>query len=137
TATSGVWVGEAACTPGATPARQRVMRAMVLIMRMNLAPEIPGPRVLEICRWISLLVRDGLGDDVLLEAGRRRAMDHRVGVLDPDPVRPVVGLHDVHYGVVGLPVRPVALPLEHHGECRDRPGAGLDDPLHRVLVGER
>src|SRR5207237_3942016 len=64
------------------------------------------------------------------------AVDHRVGVFHAHAVGPAVGLHDVHDRVVGVLGRPVALPLQHHGERGDRLRAGLDHALHRVVVGE-
>ena len=45
-------------------------------------------------------------------------------------------LDDVHDGVVRLTVRPVPLPLEHYGQRRDRLRAGLDHPLHGIVVCE-
>src|SRR5438552_1736240 len=82
------------------------------------------------------LLRRSRGDDVLREARRRGAVDHRVGVLHAHAVGPAVGLHDVHHRVVRVLVRPIALPLEHHGERGDRLGARLDHALHRVVVSE-
>src|ERR1700690_3721833 len=38
---------------------------------------------------------------------------HRVRVLDSDPISSVMVLHDVHDGIVGFLVSPVALPLQH------------------------
>src|SRR4051794_27783914 len=53
-------------------------------------------------RAASLLVCRGAGRDAVFgELRRRGAVDHRVGVLHADAVRPEVGLHDVEDRVVG------------------------------------
>src|SRR5216684_1780009 len=56
------------------------------------------------------------GNRVLREFRGRRAVHHRVHVLDADPVGSVVVLHDVHHGIVSFFVSPVALPLQHGGK---------------------
>src|SRR5246127_2764761 len=61
-------------------------------------------------------------------------MHHGVGVFDADAVRTEVSLHHIHDGVVGVTLRPVALPLEHRGKSGDGLCAGLDNPAHRVVV---
>src|SRR6266481_5800704 len=77
-----------------------------------------------------------LGNRVLGEFRGWRAVYHRVHVLDADPVGSVVVLHDVHHGIVGALVGPIALPFEHDRQRRDRLCAGLNDALHRVVVSE-
>src|SRR3954452_19920907 len=67
--------------------------------------------------------------------GRRLAVDHRVGVLDPLPVRPGVLEHDLHHRVVRLLARPVPWELQEHLLPGDRHRPGLDDPLHGAAVG--
>src|ERR1700721_1892315 len=42
------------------------------------------------------------------------AVDHRVGVFDAHAVSAGMVLLDIHHGVIRIPLRPVALPLEHH-----------------------
>src|SRR5580658_10052016 len=79
---------------------------------------------------------NGNGDCVLGKFRGRCTMHHRVRILDANPVRSIVGLHDVHHGVVGPAVGPIALPFEHDLEGRDRPCAGLHDALHRVVVSK-
>src|SRR5882762_612448 len=62
----------------------------------------------------SLLVSNGGSrNGVFGELRGWSAVHHRVRVLDSDPVGPVMVLHNVHHGIVGLPVSPVALPLQH------------------------
>ena len=62
----------------------------------------------------SLLVGgNSSGNHVLGKFRGWRTVHHGVRVLDTDPVGSVVVLHDVHHGVVGVLVRPVALPFEH------------------------
>src|SRR6202795_3314807 len=55
-----------------------------------------------------------LRNRVLREFRGRRAVDHRVHVLDADPVGSVVALHDVHHCIVSALVGPIALPFEQH-----------------------
>src|SRR5712691_11407196 len=52
------------------------------------------------------------GNRVLREFRGRRAVHHRIHVLDSDPVGSIVVLHDVHHGIVSFFVSPVALPLQ-------------------------
>src|SRR6266478_6748823 len=52
-------------------------------------------------RRVLLVSCDGNGDCILGKFRVRRAVDHRVRVLDADPVGSVVVLHDVHYRIVG------------------------------------
>src|ERR1700722_9431149 len=61
----------------------------------------------------SLFVSYCSGHGVFGKFRGRSAVHHRVGVLDPDPVSSVVGLHNVHHGIVSFPVSPVALPFQH------------------------
>src|SRR5271170_3708200 len=62
----------------------------------------------------SLLVSQvGSGNGVFRQLRGWSAVDHRVRVLDSDPVGSVVGFHNVHHGIVSSPVSPVALPLQH------------------------
>src|SRR5205823_6763502 len=123
-----------------------VMRASVLRScawaRPTVAPTLT-PTTLRNSRrftWRALSVLlVGLGarpHDVFGKFRRRRLVHHGVGVFHTDAVRAIVGLHDVHDRIVGVPRRPIALPLEHHGERGDRLRAGLDHALHRVVVGE-
>ena len=63
-------------------------------------------------------------------------MYHRVGVLNADTVSTTMRLHDVHHRIVCIFQRPIALPLQHHHDRRDGLGAGLNHPLHRVVVRE-
>src|SRR6266403_5537744 len=83
-----------------------------------------------------LLVARSRRDHVRGKHRRRCVVHHGVHVLDTDAVRAVVGLHDVHDGVVRVLLRPVALELEHDLQRRDRLRARLDHPLHRVVVRE-
>src|SRR6266481_588212 len=76
------------------------------------------------------------GNRVLREFRGRRAVHHRVHVLDADPVGSVVVLHDVHHRIVGALVGPIALPFEHDRQRSDRLCAGLNDALHRVIVSK-
>src|SRR5258706_636625 len=88
-------------------------------------------------RPCSLLVSYGSSGNVIFgELSRRSAMYHRVCVLDSDPISSVMALHNVHHGIVGFPVGPVALPLQHGGKRRHWFCAGLDDSLHRVVMSE-
>src|SRR5260370_37263152 len=63
-------------------------------------------------------------------------MYHGVRVLDADSVGSVVALHDVHHGIVGSAMGPIALPFEHDLHGRDWLCASLDDTLHRVVVSK-
>ena len=63
-------------------------------------------------------------------------MYHRVGVLNADTVSTTMRLHDVHHRIICIFRRPIALPLQHHHDRRDGLGAGLNHPLHRVVVRE-
>src|SRR5271168_400030 len=76
------------------------------------------------------------GNGVLGKLRGRRTVHHRVRVLDAAPVGSVVVLHDVHHGVVGTLVGPIALPFEHDLHRRDRLRAGLNHALHRVVVSK-
>jgi hypothetical protein len=40
-------------------------------------------------------------------------------------------MDDIHHGVIGIPLCPVVLPLEHHLNPSDRFCSGLLDPSHR------
>src|SRR5712675_3759488 len=53
------------------------------------------------------------GNRVLGKFRGRRTVHHGVCVLDADPVGSVVVLHDVHHGVVGTAMGPIALPFQH------------------------
>src|SRR5580765_3582933 len=65
-----------------------------------------------------------------------QAMDHGVSVFDPNTIGSEMRSHDVHDGVVGSLLSPIALPFEHDGHRGDRLCAGLNDTLHRVLVSK-
>src|SRR2546428_5693165 len=67
-----------------------------------------------------LLVARRRRDHVLGKHRRGCVVHHGVRVLDPDPVGAVVGLHDVHDGVVRVLLGPIALELEHDLQRRDR-----------------
>src|SRR5882724_7863176 len=56
------------------------------------------------------------GNNVVREFRGRRAVHHRVHVLDSDPISSVMVLHNVHQGIVSFFVSPVALPLQHGGK---------------------
>src|ERR1700745_3463792 len=104
-----------------------------LLLRF-LSPVRTGGSKLPPC---SLLVSYGKsGDHVFGELRGWSAVYHRVHVLDADPVGSVVAFHDVHHGIVGALVGPVALPFEHDGHGRDRLCASLNDTLHRVVVSK-
>ena len=45
-----------------------------------------------------------------------------------------MGPHDIHDGVVGVLVRPIALPFQHRGQRGHWLGTCLNDPLHRIVV---
>jgi hypothetical protein len=79
---------------------------------------------------------NGNGNRVLREFRGRRAVHHRVRVLDADSIGSVMVLHDVHHGIVGSAMGPIALPFEHDGHGRDRLRAGLNGALHRVVVSK-
>src|SRR5713226_2884243 len=79
---------------------------------------------------------NGSGNRVLGKFRGRRAVHHRVHVLDADPVSSVVVLHDIHNGVIRSSIGPVALPFEQDRQGRDRFCAGLNDALHRVVVSK-
>src|SRR5260370_4568493 len=85
---------------------------------------------------VLLVSCNGNGNRVLGEFCGRRAMYHGVRVLDADSVGSVVVLHDVHHGIVGSAMGPIALPFEHDRHGRNRLCAGLNDTLHRVLVSK-
>src|SRR6266700_3722117 len=87
-------------------------------------------------RRVLLVDSDCSGNGVLREFRGRRTVHHCVRVLDADSVSSVVVLHDVHHGVVGAFVGPIALPFEHDRQGRDRLRAGLNDALHRVVVSK-
>src|SRR6266481_9018110 len=53
------------------------------------------------------------GNRVLGKFRGRRTVHHGVCVLDAYPVCSVVALYDVHYGVVGSAMGPIALPFQH------------------------
>src|SRR5882672_3359036 len=76
------------------------------------------------------------GNRVLREFRGRRTVHHCVRVLDADSVSSVVVLHDVHHGIVGSTMGPIALPFEHDRQGGDRLCAGLNDALHRVVVSK-
>src|SRR5215831_5239678 len=76
----------------------------------------------------------GGGDRIFGKLCGRKPVDHCVGVLHTYAVGSAMGPHNVHNCVVGLAVCPIALPLEHHRESRDRLRACLDDAPHRVIV---
>src|SRR5271169_1050551 len=76
------------------------------------------------------------GNRVLGKFRGRSTVHHRVRVLDSDSVGSVMVLHDVHHGIVGSAVGPVALPFEHYRQGRDRLCAGLYDALHCVVVSK-
>src|ERR1700687_1349638 len=59
---------------------------------------------------------NGNGNRVLREFRGRRAVYHRVRVLDSDPISSVMVLHNVHHCIVSFFVSPVALPLQHGGK---------------------
>src|SRR5277367_6616446 len=63
-------------------------------------------------RQVLLVSCNCSGNRVLREFRGRRAVHHCVHVLDADPVRSVVVLHDVHHGIVRAFVSPIALPFE-------------------------
>src|SRR6266478_1431779 len=85
----------------------------------------------------SLLVSyDGSGNGVFGELRGWSAVHHRVHVLDSDPIRSVMVLHNVHHGVVSFLVGPVALPLQHGGKRRHGFRSRLDHSLHRVVMSE-
>src|SRR5260221_12141592 len=56
----------------------------------------------------------------------RLLVDHGLGVIHGHAVSAGVLAHDRHHGVVGVPARPVALPLEYSLLPRHRHHAGLD-----------
>src|SRR6266404_5805557 len=85
---------------------------------------------------VLLVSCNGNGNRVLGKFRGRRAVHHRVRVLDADPVGSVMVLHDIHHGIVGSTMGPIALPFEHDGHGRNRLCAGLNDTLHRVLVSK-
>src|SRR5216684_6668490 len=85
-------------------------------------------------RWFLLVSYGQRGNRVLGKFRGRCAVHHRVRVLDADPVGSVMVLHDVHHGIVGSAMGPIALPFEHDRQRRDRLCAGLNDALHRVVV---
>src|SRR6266403_1548434 len=76
------------------------------------------------------------GNRVLWEFRGRRAVYHRVHVLDADTVCSVMVLHDVHHGIVSFFVSPVALPLQHGGKGRHGFCSRLDYSLHSVVMSE-
>src|SRR5579862_690740 len=76
------------------------------------------------------------GNHILREFRSRRAVHHRVRVLDADPVSSIVVLHNIHHGIVGSAVGPIALPFEHDLHGRDRLCASLNGTLHRVVVSK-
>src|SRR5260370_2083379 len=85
---------------------------------------------------VLLVSCNGNGNRVLGKFRGRRTMHHRVHVLDAYPVCPVMVLHDVHHGIVGSAMGPIALPFEHDLHGRDRLCASLNDTLHRVVVSK-
>src|SRR6266478_2838047 len=85
---------------------------------------------------VLLVSCNGNGNRVLGEFCGRRAVYHGVRVLDADSVGSVVVLHDVHHGIVGSAMGPIALPFEHDLHGRDWLRASLHDPLHRVVVSK-
>src|SRR6266699_884066 len=87
-------------------------------------------------RRVVLVDSDCSGNGVLREFRGRRTVHHCVRVLDADSVSSVVVLHDVHNGVVGAFVGPIALPFEHDRQGGDRLCAGLNDALHRIVVSK-
>src|SRR6266850_210613 len=87
-------------------------------------------------RLVLLVSCSQLGNRVLGEFRGWRTVHHRVCVLDADPVCSVVVLHDVHHGIVGSPMGPIALPFQHDRQRRDRLRAGLNDALHCVAVSK-
>src|SRR5262249_25326566 len=62
-------------------------------------------------RQVLLVSCDCCGNHVLREFRGRRAVHHRVHVLDADAVGSVVVPHDVHHGIVGAFIGPIALPF--------------------------
>jgi hypothetical protein len=46
-------------------------------------------------------------------------------------------LRQIHYCVIIVEIRPVALPLEKCGKSGHRPGPGLYNPTHRIVVSEQ
>src|SRR6185369_9278584 len=87
-------------------------------------------------RQVLFVSCNGHGNRVLGKFRGRRTMHHRVRVLDADPIGSVMVLHDIHHGIVGSAMGPIALPFEHNGHGRDRLCASLNDTLHRVVVGK-
>src|SRR5712664_3895658 len=87
-------------------------------------------------RRVLLVNSNCRGNRVLGKFRGRRTVHHRVHVLDADPVCSVMVLHDIHHGIVGSTMGPIALPFEHDGHGRNRLCAGLNDTLHRVLVSK-
>src|ERR1700722_16383920 len=88
-------------------------------------------------RPCSLLVSYGSSGNVVFgEPSGWSTVYHRVRVLDSDSIRSVMVLHNVHHGIVSLPVGPVALPLQHGGKRRHGFCARLDDSLHSVVMSE-
>src|ERR1700683_269262 len=77
-----------------------------------------GPsRCLRACGEKVLLMSCGSRRNrVFWKSSRRRSMYHRVCVLDADTVGTIMTLHDIHYGVIGVALGPVSLPLEHDGK---------------------
>ena len=64
----------------------------------------------------------------------RCVVDHGVGVLDAHAVRSSVLLDDIHHGRIRIPLRPVALPLQHHLNPGDWFRSSLLHPPHGSLV---
>src|SRR5580765_3961374 len=96
-----------------------------------------GLRRAEEARPSVLLVScNGNGNPVLGKFCGRSTVYHCVCVLDADSVRSVVVLHDIHHGIVGSAMGPIALPFEHDGHGRDWFCAGLNNTLHRVVVSK-
>src|SRR5882672_2036164 len=67
------------------------------------------------------LVSSNKRRDLVFRKFRRRcAMDHGVRVLHTNAICSHVRFHDIHHGIVGVAVSPIALPLQQSGECRHR-----------------
>ena len=60
----------------------------------------------------------------------RRTMHHRVGIFDAHAVRTCVRLYNVHHCVIGFPLSPVPLPLEHDLDPGNRFGPRLFHAAH-------
>jgi hypothetical protein len=63
-------------------------------------------------------------------------MNHRVAIFDADAISAIVRLREVHYGVVRVPVCPVALPFQSHREGRHWFCSRLDNTTHRIVMCE-